>query len=105
MAILTGNEGEAISLALGSAMTAAYRLANPGAIKAYFYGSTILNDILAQADCVGIRIYYALDEDGVKQLVLVGVDENGDDQTSGIVADRGDPCPTLCDSGNSTLNK
>ncbi len=105
MAIFTGNEGEAISLALGSTMTAAYRAANPGAIKAHFFGSTILNDILAQADCVGIRMYYGLDEDGIKQLVLVGVNEDGDDQTAGIIADRSEPCPSVCDTGNSTLNK
>ncbi len=103
--MFTGNEGDAISLALGSAMTAAYRTANPGAIKAHFFGSTILNTILAQQDCVGIRIYYALNEIGVKQLVLVGVNANGDDQTAGIIADRSEPCPSKCDTGNSTLNK
>lgn len=105
MAMFTGNEGEEITLSEASSMTANYRTANPGAIRAYFYGSSILNDILAQEDCVGLRIYYGIDGDGVKQLVIVGVDENGDDQTSGIIADRGRPCPTSCDTGDSSLNK
>ncbi len=102
--MFTGDEGEVISLSTGSDWTANYRAANPGQTKAFFYGQVILNDILAQADCVGIRIYYAIDEEGDKQLVIVGVDEDGNDQTAGIVADRAKPCPTYCDTGGSTLN-
>jgi hypothetical protein len=104
MTMFTGsNEGEEISLETASEWTANYRTANPGSIKAYFYGRTILLDILGQNDCVGIRIYYAMDGEGVKQLILVGVDADGNDQTSGIVADRGYPCPSYCDSGDSSL--
>ena len=105
MPMFTGAEGEQISLATGSQWTANYRAANPGAVRAHFYGSTILQDIINQANCVGIRFYYAIDDLGAKQLVLVGVDQNGNDLTAGIVADRGAPCPTNCDSGGSTLNK
>jgi hypothetical protein len=105
MAMFTGNEGEEISLATASEWTANYREANPGAIKAYFYGNSILQEILDQEEAVGIRFYYAIDNLEVKQLVLVGVDADGNDITSGIVADRGAPCPTYCDSGNSPLNQ
>jgi hypothetical protein len=105
MTMFTGSEGEEISLTTAASWTANFRSEYPGAIKAYTFGRTILLDILGQTSCVGIRIYYALDGEGVQKLILVGVNADGDDLTSGIVADRGEPCPTFCDSGNSSLNK
>jgi hypothetical protein len=103
--MFTGAEGEQISLATAAEWTANFRAENPGAIRAYFYGNSILQDILDQENCVGIRFYYAIDNEDVPQLVLVGVDQYGNDITDGIVADRGQPCPTYCDSGDSPLNK
>jgi hypothetical protein len=103
--MFTGDEGEEISLATAEEWTANYRTANPGAIQAYFYGNSILQDILDQENAVGIRFYYAIDDEDVPQLVLVGVDADGNDLTDGIVADRGCPCPTYCDSGNSALSR
>jgi hypothetical protein len=82
-----------------------YQDKNPDAVKAIFYGSEILGKILAQQDCVGIRIYNAIGDDGIENFVLVGAKENGnniwpsasDDSTpDGIVGDRGYPCPPAC---------
>lgn len=101
---MTPNQGEPIALSTAAEWTENYREEYPDDIKAHYYGSTILQDIIDQDGAVGIRIYYAIDNLGVKQLVLVGVDSSGNDMTSGIVADRGAPCPTYCDSGNSPLN-
>lgn len=95
-----GSEGEAISLNEAATMTANYRSANPNATRGHFMGSTILNSILAQSGCKGIRTYYGIDSSGQKQLVMVGVDANGDDMTSGIIADRGLGCPSACSSSN-----
>jgi hypothetical protein len=103
MAMFTGDEGEEIPLSTASDWTANYRAAEPGETKAFFFGQQIISNILAQEDCVGIRIYYAIDDEGAKELVMVGVDENGNDQTEGIVADRAKPCPSYCDGGGSTL--
>jgi hypothetical protein len=103
--MFTGSEGQQIPLTEAVSMTANFRTAYPNSIKALFYGSEILNDILDQEDVVGIRMYFAIDEDGAKQLVLVGVDASGNDLYEGIVADRGYPCPTNCDTGSSPLNK
>jgi hypothetical protein len=103
MPMFTGDEGEEFPLSTASDWTANYRAAEPGATKAYFFGQQILSDILAQEDCVGIRIYYAIDDEGAKHMILVGVNEDGNDQTSGIVAQRGIGCPSYCDSGGSTL--
>lgn len=93
-----GREGGQISLELGAEMTAAYRSANPGARKAHFFGKDILNEILNQEGCMGIRIYYGI-SDGEKELVLVGADADENDMTE-LVADLSSPCPPICGGGN-----
>jgi len=97
-----GTEGGAISLEVGAAMTAAYRKVNPNDTRAHFFGKDILNDLLGQSGCMGIRMYYGIDTDGIKQLVLVGVDADGKDKTE-LVVDLSYRCPTLCDP-SSALN-
>lgn len=97
-----GTEGGEISLKLGVSMTASYRRAYPNSTQAHFFGKDILNEILAQEDCMGIRMYYGIDENGAKQLVLVGADSHENDITE-LVADLSFPCPNVCDT-NSALN-
>ena len=76
----TGNEGEQISLALAHDMTKNYRdSVAQGDTQAHFFGMNIINSILAQTGVVGIRMYYGIDENGAKQLVLVGTDANEND--------------------------
>lgn len=99
----TGNEGEEFSLETAAAWTANYRSVNPNGIKGHFYGKTNLQKLLAQTNCVGLRMYYALDDDGVQQMIIVGVDANQNDLCQGIVLERGSPCPPYCDSGESPL--
>lgn len=96
----TGNEDHSISLATAAAWTKNYRDRNAGAIKGHFYGKQAIKDILDQSTCVGIRIYYAIDEAGARQLVIVGVKANEDDLFNGLLAERGVPCPPFCGSGN-----
>jgi len=95
------NEGAIITLAEGAKMTADYRATiSSGDILAHAVGKNLFNSILNQLGCVGIRIYYALDENGEKQLVLVGVDSNGNDLTAGVIVDRTKSCPTSCSLKN-----
>lgn len=97
----TGNEGEQISLALAHDMTKNYRQTiQQGETQAHFFGVNIINTILAQTGVVGIRMYYAIDEYGAKQLVLVGTDANENDLYNGIIADRSTPCPSFCGASN-----
>jgi hypothetical protein len=43
------------------------------------FDRTAFDQLLAQEGCVGIRIYYGMDEDLQVKLVVVGVDENDQD--------------------------
>jgi hypothetical protein len=98
------NTGGPILLATAATWTQKFRTDNPTAIKAHFFGSNIINDILAQPDCVGIRMYNAIDDSNAATIILVGVDSNAQDITTGIVADMSAPCPQNCAS-NSVLSQ
>lgn len=96
-----GTEGEQLSINEASTMTSDYRAANPNEILGHFMGKDMLNSILSQTGCVGIRSYYALDANGKKELVIVGVDANQNDLVNGIIADRHYPCPNACSMSNA----
>lgn len=97
-----GKEGAQITLQTGADMTEEYRQQNPGERKAHFYGKDILLDLLNQQDCQGIRMYYGIDNNGDKELVLVGANSDESDMTN-LVVDVSTPCPNRCDTA-SPLN-
>lgn len=98
----TGSEGNPIELEVAARWTANYRSAQTNTddtpTKAHFYGREVLQQLLEQACCMGIRIYYALDEQGQKQLVLVGADAEGNDMED-LVIDDSKICPPNCSTG------
>lgn len=100
MSDFNGNEGTFIQLTTASTWTKKYRDENEGEPLAIFYGKTKLNELLNQTDCVGIRVYFATDENGNKQLVLAGAKANKDDITT-LVLDGGLKCPDNCGSPNA----
>ena len=71
--------GEAISHELGAQMVKDYQAANPNDVKNYYVGRNIIDQVLAQPGCVGMRFYNAYNEKGEKTLVYVGVDAAGKD--------------------------
>ncbi|MBI1767874.1 MAG: hypothetical protein HY015_09835 [Bacteroidetes bacterium] len=86
-----------------------YNSTNPLGVQAHFFGNEILRQILSLNGCIGIRCYYALNDAGVQQLLLIGVTNEGvnllplSSSTLGRVADGGGtiadasfPCPTYC---------
>lgn len=97
------NANQLISLEDAAKLTANFRQANPTAIIANAYNKRQMQDLLAQDNCAGFRVYNGLDEEGAQQLVFVAVDENGDDLYEGILIDKSQPCPTVC-SGANPLN-
>lgn len=100
-----GNEGDFVALAQAAEWTANYRDANPNQTRAHFFGINKLKEILEQPGCMGIRAYYAINDAGEKQLVLVGADGDGNDMLSGgKILDFSFPCPTECDSASPLNN-
>jgi hypothetical protein len=98
----TGSEDHSIDLTTASSWTANYRGADSSGVKAHFFGKNAIQQILNQSGCVGIRIYYALDDNGDKQLILVGADSSENDLYNGYLAERSIVCPTHCGSSTST---
>jgi hypothetical protein len=76
-------------------------------VRAHFFGREIIQKILNQEGCKGIRIYHAIDDKSKKQLILVGVDEKGNNMwpssskgkskgKGNLTADDSQPCPPYC---------
>jgi hypothetical protein len=55
---------------------------NPDDTRAVSYGRTVLEKVLVQKGCVGIRFYFAKDKEGKQTLIFIGVDKNGNDIVS-----------------------
>ena len=112
----TPEVGEDIGYELGSKMIKRWFTENPDDVLASFAGRNIIENILAQPGCTGIRMFNAINDLGVKQLVLVGADKDGNNILSyttigengemikkkGIVADRNTICPPSCGTSTET---
>ena len=108
--------GEDIGYEKGAKMIKSYFDQNPDDILAHFMGRNMIEAILAQPGVVGMRMFYALNEVGLKQLVMVGVDAKGNNvlhydtvnavgdivRNNGIVADRVRSCPPYCGDGSAS---
>jgi len=75
---------------------ARFKRANPGHIAASAFTRVAFDRILGQKGCAGIRAYYAMNPEGFPSLVLVGVDEFGNDMDEGELAEESMPCPPFC---------
>jgi len=96
-----GKEGEEITLESASSWTENYRNQMvSGDLKGHFFGKDHFNAILEQTDCVGIRIYNGMDDNGKPVLILVGAKVNEDDLVDGIIVDRAISCPDKCGRAN-----
>lgn len=102
----TGNEnsaGAVITLKEAIDFTHAYQEEYPDSTKAFLVDVDKLNLITTQENCVSVRIYNGYDtETNTINLVLVGVNDQGEDMTKGIIIERAKPCPPYC-PGKSAL--
>ena len=103
--------GEDIGYEKGAKMIKSNFDQNPDDILAHFMGRNIIEEILAQPGVAGIRMFYALNELGLRQLVLTGADKDGKNilnyttigdngeivKSKGIVAGGVRCCPPFCD--------
>jgi hypothetical protein len=96
-----GNEGKVVSLEEAAIWTANFRNSiQPGETIAHFIGKNKLMRLLEQENCVGVRIYYGLDENDEQNLVFVGADENENDLVNGVIVEYTPKCPQKCSEKN-----
>jgi hypothetical protein len=101
---LTGNEGARIALEQAQRFVRNHRRqGGEHTERCGFFGRAVLESILVQPGCMGIRFYHARRDDGTPALVLVGVNAEGQDLTTGVLVDDHLPCPPYCDP-SSALN-
>jgi hypothetical protein len=93
---LTGSEGSEIDLKVAAEWTQNHRHHSPDEVISQFFGREILQKILDQPDCVGIRFYYGNAKSvsgwgrfmkkcfkrnsGEPHLIITGVTKDGHDQ-------------------------
>ena len=96
-----GDEGAVVTLADASRWTANFRKANPSdEIIAQFFGKNQLLKILNQKGCVGIRFYYGIGDDGIKNIVAVGASSDQNDMVNGIILEEAFACKPYCSKVN-----
>ena len=90
-----------VTLSAAADSTKRYRdQAGPTAPRAGLFHRAAIDAILAQPGCVAVRTYYGRGTGGEPELVVVGVDGNGNDLTGGAIADIIFPCPPFCGAAN-----
>ena len=75
-------------------------------MKGHFFGMDIIQKILNQPGCMGIRVYYALNEDMEKRVILLGAKADHSDMDPGngesvdgngnTAANFSVDCPPIC---------
>ena len=99
----TGHEDNSIEFEDGAILTKEYRTSvDKEDVKANYYSKDSIQALLNQDGSIGIRAYFGKKADGQLCLVIVGVDETGNDQigTGFICVDSGDQCPPICSTPN-----
>lgn len=103
----TGPSEHQIDLDTAERITRRFRNgAAPDEVRGHWFSRDIIDQILAQPGCTGVRIYHARHDDGSAALVVVGTrsaEGAAADLTSGPICEEGKPCPPYCDVA-SALN-
>jgi hypothetical protein len=86
-----------ISRAEAAAMTRRFRDADgPRAERGGMFPRAAVQALLAQKGCEGLRYYFGRRDDSSSAMILVGVDADGNDMTSGEILEWSYPCPPFC---------
>jgi hypothetical protein len=101
-----GNEGEMIDAATAQQWIDNYaKGVKPGSIKAEFFGFRRISELLGQGTAIGVRIYYAKNDQGEDRLVLVAVTPEESNiakldgsKGPGLVLETGGLCPPYCNT-------
>lgn len=86
-----------ITLAEAMALTRRFKESvSPKTERGGMFHRAAVDEVLRQPGCVGLRFYHGRNADGSAAVVLVGVDEQGNDMTDGVLLERQYPCPPYC---------
>jgi hypothetical protein len=92
-----GYKNQSISFQEAKGLIKTYeRIAASDAVIAQYFGKDLVDKILAQPGCVGVRMYYGKHTNGKPGVIIVGVDKYGKDMASGVLAMPACICPPLC---------
>lgn len=72
----------------------------PGRVLSVAFLADQVRELLGQPGCAGLRIYHGRAAGGDTNMVLVGVDESGQDMTQATLLQQGWPCPPYCPDTN-----
>jgi len=109
----TSNSGKEISYERGAKMVKRHFDENPDDAIAHFFGKDAILKLINQPGCIGIRALHAINDLGIRDTVMVGVDVKGNNIIQitdvnkqirpGIVMHGEKACPPYCgSSGTST---
>jgi len=82
------NIGEEIGAELGHQFITEFNEKYPNETAWFSMGKNILQSILEQPGCAGIRFYNGINEKGQKTLVYVGMDSEGKDLIKHVVVEK-----------------
>ena len=89
-----------VTLQHAAGLTGTYRSSPAGraqgAITGGLFKREIIDAILAQPGCDGLRYYHGVDAVGAPVIVLVGVTNGNEDLWQGIIGEEAYPCPPVC---------
>jgi len=104
-----GTDGGPIDLTTARQWVKNFRATIPPAeVRSHYFGRDIVDTILAQPGCTGLRIYYAINDKKEKEIIISGADDTGEDMLPGegaegsggnTLADASYPCPSVCPTG------
>lgn len=96
-----GIEENAISLEIAQQWAARWRSNPEHKVKGHLIPNIDIVELMGEGN-VDVRAYIGVDEHGVNKLMLVGVDENGNDlindEKKQYIYDFTKPCPDTCDT-------
>ncbi len=98
----TTKVGKDIGYESGAKMVKRHFDQHPDEATAAFMGREIIEGILSQPGCIGLRVFNGVDELGIRKPIFVGADKNGnnilhlDTTRKAIVAGGAKICPPYC---------
>ena len=91
------NAGPSSSNTSAPAFKTMYRVSvSSDAVIAQYFGKDVVEKIMKQPGCVGVRMYYSKKTNGKSGFTFVGVDKYGKDLTPIVIAGPQNLCPPVC---------